>query len=213
MLKDRVNRLARRIPTWPLYVVAIIPPAWLFYAGVTGGLGADPVKAMEHQIGLLGLQVLIASLCITPLRRFAGVNLLKFRRALGLIAFAYIALHLLVWLVLDVGIPSQIVSDIVKRPYITIGMAAFGLLTPLALTSNRVSIRKLGANWHRLHSLVYPAILLGGIHFVMVRKGWQSEPLVYMAVIALLLSLRLPWGRLFAASGRERGFTQRIRAS
>ncbi|TNE65711.1 MAG: protein-methionine-sulfoxide reductase heme-binding subunit MsrQ [Rhodobacteraceae bacterium] len=198
---DRLNRLARRIPIWPLYLGALIPPAWYFYAGVSGQLGVDPVKAMEHKIGLLGLQVLIASLCITPLRRYAGLNLIKFRRALGLIAFFYIVLHLLVWIVLDVQIPSQIIADIYKRPYITIGMAAFVLMIPLAATSYNAAIRRLGRNWRRLHWLVYPAVVLGGVHFVMLRKGWQLEPLLYLGGIALLLVLRLP----SAARKRSRG--------
>lgn len=192
MFTDRLNAAARRVPTWPLYIAALIPPAWLFYRAMTGGLGVDPVKAMEHQIGLMGLQVLIASLCITPLRRFAGVNLIKFRRALGLIAFFYIVLHLLVWLFLDVRIPSQILTDIYKRPYITLGMVGFALLIPLALTSNRWSIRRLGANWRRMHWLVYPAVVLGGLHFVILRKGWQMEPLLYLAAILVLLVTRIP---------------------
>ncbi|AJE45181.1 protein-methionine-sulfoxide reductase heme-binding subunit MsrQ [Celeribacter indicus] len=201
MAAETVNRLARRLPTWPFYLAAPLPPAWLFYQAVIGRLGVDPVKAMEHQIGLLGLQVLIASLCITPLRRFTGVNLIRFRRALGLIAFFYISLHLLVWLLLDVRIASQILTDIYKRPYITVGMVAFLLLVPLALTSNRMAIRRLGARWRRLHWLVYPAILLGAVHFVMLRKGWQVEPLLYLAGIVLLLVIRLPVRRWVAAWG------------
>ncbi len=189
---DRINRFMRQVPTWPLYVAAVIPPAWFFYAGVTGQLGVDPVKAMEHKIGLLGLQVLIASLCVTPLRRYAGLNLLKFRRALGLIGFFYIFLHLLVWVVLDVQIFSQIIADIYKRPYITIGMGAFVLMIPLAATSYNAAIRKLGRNWRKLHKLVYPALLLGGVHFVMLRKGWQIEPLLYLAAVIVLLLLRVP---------------------
>ncbi|NIY79593.1 MAG: protein-methionine-sulfoxide reductase heme-binding subunit MsrQ [Rhodobacteraceae bacterium] len=192
---DRLNRLARKVPTWPLYLGALIPPAWYFYAGVTGQLGVDPVKAMEHKIGLLGLQVLIASLCVTPLRRHLGLNLIKFRRALGLIAFFYIVLHLTVWIVLDVQIISQIIADIYKRPYITIGMAGFVLMIPLAATSYNAAIRKLGRNWRQLHKLVYPAVLLGGVHFVMLRKGWQLEPLLYVAVIVVLLLLRVPMRR------------------
>lgn len=188
---DRINRFMRQVPTWPLYVAAVIPPAWFFYAGVTGQLGVDPVKAMEHKIGLLGLQVLIASLCVTPLRRYAGLNLLKFRRALGLIGFFYIFLHLLVWVVLDVQIFSQIIADIYKRPYITIGMGAFVLMIPLAATSYNGAIRKLGRNWRKLHKLVYPALLLGGVHFVMLRKGWQIEPLLYLAAVVALLLLRV----------------------
>ncbi|MCA0041865.1 protein-methionine-sulfoxide reductase heme-binding subunit MsrQ [Celeribacter litoreus] len=190
-MRDLINTYARRIPTWPLYIAALFPPSWYFYAGLTGQLGIDPVKAMEHKIGLLGLQVLIASLCITPLRRYAGVNLLKFRRALGLVAFFYIVLHLLVWIVLDVQIMSQIIADIYKRPYITIGMAGFILLIPLAATSYNLAIRKLGRNWRRLHMLVYPAVALGAIHFVMLRKGWQLEPLLYLAGVALLLLIRV----------------------
>lgn len=189
---DQINRIARKLPTWPLYLGALLPPAWFFYAGVTGRLGVDPVKAMEHKIGLLGLQVLIASLCITPLRRHLGLNLLKFRRALGLIAFFYIVLHLTVWIVLDVQIASQIIADIYKRPYITIGMVGFALLIPLAATSYNAAIRKLGRNWRRLHMLVYPAVLLGAVHFVMLRKGWQLEPLLYFFAISGLLLLRLP---------------------
>lgn len=188
---DRINRFMRQVPTWPLYVAAVIPPAWFFYAGVTGQLGVDPVKAMEHKIGLLGLQVLIASLCVTPLRRYAGLNMLKFRRALGLIGFFYIFLHLLVWVVLDVQIFSQIIADIYKRPYITIGMGGFVLMIPLAATSYNGAIRKLGRNWRKLHKLVYPALLLGGVHFVMLRKGWQIEPLLYLAAVVALLLLRV----------------------
>nr|WP_321506364.1 protein-methionine-sulfoxide reductase heme-binding subunit MsrQ [uncultured Celeribacter sp.] len=201
MVQDTINRAARRFPTWPLYLGALVPPVWLFYAALNGRLGVDPVKAMEHQIGELGLQVLIASLCITPLRRYAGVNLIRFRRALGLIAAFYIFLHLLVWVVLDVQIPRQIVADIYKRPYITIGMAGFALLIPLAATSYNAAIRKLGRNWRRLHWLVYPAVLLGGIHFVMLRKGWQLEPLLYLGAILILLALRLPYRRFLP--GRE----------
>ncbi|WP_417268297.1 protein-methionine-sulfoxide reductase heme-binding subunit MsrQ [Celeribacter baekdonensis] len=195
-MRDQINRLARKIPTWPLYIGSLIPPAWYFYAGVSGRMGVEPIKAMEHAIGILGLQVLIASLCVTPLRTYARINLFKFRRALGLIAFFYIVLHLLVWLLLDVRIPSQIIADLYKRPYITIGMAGLLLLIPLAITSNRYSIRKLGANWRRLHWLVYPAVALGGIHFVILRKGWQLEPLLYLTGIGVLLLIRVPIARL-----------------
>ena len=154
---------------------------WYLYLGFTGGLGVEPIKELEHRLGLLGLQVLAAGLMVTPLRRFAGLNLLKFRRMLGLLAFYYICTHLLTWLVLDVRDVGAIWADIVKRPYITIGMAGFLLLVPLAITSNAASIRKLGAvGWRRLHMLVYPAVMLGAVHFVMLRKGWQIEPLIYL---------------------------------
>ncbi|SEJ05672.1 sulfoxide reductase heme-binding subunit YedZ [Pseudooceanicola nitratireducens] len=195
-LRDRltqaINQGARRVPTWVLYIVGAVPPIWLFIAGLTGGLGVDPVKAMEHQMGEWALWLLIAGLCITPLRRFARINLLRFRRAIGLLAFFYIVGHLLVWLVLDVQILSQIWRDILKRPYITIGMAAFVLLIPLAVTSNNFSIRQMGARWRQLHKLVYLAAVLGAVHFVMLVKGFQYEPLIYLGVVLALLALRLP---------------------
>ncbi|MGD9863879.1 MAG: protein-methionine-sulfoxide reductase heme-binding subunit MsrQ [Pseudodonghicola sp.] len=192
MLADRLNRALRRLPTWVVYGLGALPAPWLFYRGLTGGLGVEPIKALEHGLGLWALQFLIAGLAVTPLRRHLGVNLLRFRRAIGLLAFFYVCLHLLVWLGLDVQIPSQIWADILKRPYITVGMAAFVLLLPLAATSNAVSIRRLGPRWRQLHRAVYVAALLGALHFVMLRKGLQIEPLIYLALIAGLLVLRLP---------------------
>lgn len=190
--RDQLNRLVRWIPTWCLYVLGALPAPWLFYLGVTGGLGVDPVKAIEHRYGELALQFLIASLSITPLRRYLGLNLMKFRRAIGLLCFFYVCCHLLVWLVLDVQIISQIVTDILKRPFVTIGMGSFLLLLPLAVTSNTASIRKLGSRWRKLHRLVYPSAVLGGVHYVWLAKGFQIEPLAYLCGIAVLLLLRMP---------------------
>ncbi|MDW3181463.1 protein-methionine-sulfoxide reductase heme-binding subunit MsrQ [Roseobacter sp.] len=189
---DRINAFARRVPTWVLYILYLLPVPWLLYLAQTGGLGREPIKALEHELGEIALQLLIIGLTITPLRRYLGINLLKFRRMFGLLAFIYVSLHLLVWLVLDVGILSQIWADILKRPYITIGMAGFVLLIPLALTSNNWSVRKLGAGWRKLHRLSYVAVLLGGVHYMMLTKTWALEPVIYMAVILGLLALRLP---------------------
>jgi len=203
-LVDRINAGLRKLPTWPFYALGLLVPFWYLYLGFTGGLGVEPIKELEHRLGLLGLQVLAAGLMVTPLRRFAGLNLLKFRRMLGLLAFYYICTHLLTWLVLDVRDLGAIWADIVKRPYITIGMAGFVLLVPLAITSNNASIRKLGAmGWRRLHMLVYLAVILGAVHFVMLRKGWQVEPLVYLGLFAVLLGLRLiPRAGAFRRSAR-----------
>lgn len=191
MLADPINKATRKVPAWPLYIVGALPPAWLIFQGFTGGLGVDPVKEMEHQMGEWGLWLLIAGLAITPLQRFAGVRLIKYRRAVGLLAFFYIMVHLLIWLVLDVQIMSQILADIVKRPYITIGMGAFALMIPLALTSNNWSVRKLGPKWRQLHKLVYLIVPLGALHFILLVKGFQIEPYIYMAAILALLALRL----------------------
>ena len=190
-LVQGINDALRRLPVWPLYVVGALPPVWFFYLGLTGGLGVEPIKEFEHRLGEIGLQALIAALAVTPLRRFTGISLLRFRRAIGLIAFYYISCHLLVWLVLDVQDPARVWADIVKRPYITIGMVAFVLLVPLALTSNNAAVRRLGAKtWRRVHWLAYPATVLGAVHFVMLVKGWQIEPLVYLSLILGLLAVR-----------------------
>jgi len=189
---DQINGFVRKVPTWPVYILCVLPVPWLLYLAQTGGLGVEPIKALEHELGEIALQLLIVGLTITPLRRYAGLNLIKFRRCIGLMAFLYVSLHLLVWLVLDIGILSQIWADIIKRPYITIGMAGFLCLLPLAVTSNTYSIRKLGPKWRTLHKLTYLAVILGGVHFIWLVKGFQVEPLLYMAVILGLLALRLP---------------------
>lgn len=188
---DSLNRLVRWVPVSALYIAGALPPFVLFYMAATGRLGVEPIEALEHELGALGLKLLIATLTITPLRWFVGLNLLRFRRALGLLTFYYICCHLLVWLFLDVQIAGQIWADIIKRPYITIGMAAWVLMIPLAVTSNNRSVRVLGPRWRQLHRLTYGAAILGAIHFVMLRKGFQLEPLIYLAVILVLLGLRL----------------------
>ncbi|WP_415921993.1 protein-methionine-sulfoxide reductase heme-binding subunit MsrQ [Tateyamaria sp. SN6-1] len=187
---DRVNRLARKVPTWAIYILYLLPVPFLLYMAQTGGLGRDPVKALEHELGEIAIQLLIIGLCISPLRRFLGVNLMKFRRAFGVLAFVYVALHLLVWAVLDVQSLDRVWADIIKRPYITIGMASFVLMLPLILTSNNRAVRALGVVWQRVHLLTYPVALLAAVHFIWVRKGFQLEPILYMAVIVGLLALR-----------------------
>ncbi|WP_299208325.1 protein-methionine-sulfoxide reductase heme-binding subunit MsrQ [uncultured Tateyamaria sp.] len=192
MLVDRINQAARKVPTWAVYIVYLIPVPVLLYMAQTGGLGREPINALERELGEIALQLVIIGLCISPLRRFVGVNLIKFRRTMGVLAFTYVVLHLLVWAVLDVQSIDRVVADIIKRPYITIGMAAFILMLPLALTSNNTSVKWLGAVWRRLHLLTYPVSILSGLHFVWLSKGFQLEPLVYLTVILALLALRVP---------------------
>ena len=144
-LAQTLNGRLRKVPAWPLYLLGLLPLAWLIWLIVTGDLGVDPVKTLEHKVGKIGLQFLVAGLCVTPLRRFTGVSLIKYRRAIGLLAFFYIALHLLVWLGLDIQFRwTEIGTDILKRPYITIGMAGFAAMVPLAITSNNLSVRQAG---------------------------------------------------------------------
>ena len=192
-LAGRINRLARQVPAWTIYLTGFAWSAWLLWQATTGMLGADPVKGLERGLGKLGLQILVAGLCVTPLRRYLGVNLIKFRRALGLTAFYYIAMHFLTWVVLDMGLLlSQALGDIVKRPYVTIGMAGLVLMIPLAITSNNAMVRRLGAaRWQKLHRLTYAAVLLGAVHYIWLVKAWPLQPFLYLAAILALLALRV----------------------
>ena len=176
-----------------LYWVGMVPAAWTFWLGIADQLGPDPMKALERSLGLWALRFLVAGLAVTPLRRLAGINLLRYRRAVGLLAFFYAALHLLTYTVLDQGLDwAAIWKDIVKRPYITVGMLAFLVLVPLAATSNKAAIRRIGGPaWVRLHRWVYLAAAAAAVHFVMVVKAWPAEPLVYAGLVALLLAYRL----------------------
>jgi sulfoxide reductase heme-binding subunit YedZ len=183
---------ASRVPALAVYVVGFVPAAWLLHLGLTGWLGPEPIKALEQGLGLWSLRFLLACLCVTPLRRFAGVDLLRYRRALGLLAFYYALLHLTAYVALDHGFDwSAILADVVKRPYVTIGMASFALLVPLAATSSSAAIRRLGGKaWARLHRLVYVAAIGGAAHFLLVVKSWPLEPVLYAAATIAILALR-----------------------
>lgn len=191
-LSQRANAALRVVPPWVLYPLGLLPVIWLFWQGAAGNLGADPVKAVERELGLLGLQLIVAGLCISPLRWVTGINLVRFRRAVGLIAFFYVALHLTVWVVLDLQLRwGEIWADISKRPYIIAGFVGFVALVPLAVTSNNLSIRRLGPKgWQRLHRLTYPAALAGAVHFLWLVKAWPIEPLLYLGAIVVLLGWR-----------------------
>lgn len=191
---DTLNSNLRRIPAWTIYIVGAAWAAWLFYLGLTGGLGVEPINALEREYGEIGLKLLVAGLAITPLRKYAGLNLLKFRRALGVTTFFYILAHFLVWAVLDVQSLSRVWEEIVKRPYVTVGMLSFVLMIPLAVTSNNLSLRKLGAaSWRKLHKLTYPIAVLGAVHYLWLVKGFQLEPIVYLGIILGLLATRMTW--------------------
>ncbi len=189
---DRANQLLRRIPVNAVYLAGLLPFLWIVWLTFTNGLGPDPVKAIESRLGELGLQFLVAGLVVTPLR-WAGLNLIRFRRAIGLLAFFYVAMHLLAWVVLDMGLRwDEMAADLVKRWYIIIGMVGFATMVPLALTSNNSAIRRLGAaSWARLHRLTYVAALAGALHYVVLVKAWPVEPLLYLGAVCLLLLARL----------------------
>jgi sulfoxide reductase heme-binding subunit YedZ len=172
-------------------------------------LGANPVEALTHWSGTSAVVILLAALAVTPLRRLTGWNdLQKVRRLVGLFAFFYAFLHLGVYLWLDQYFGwSYIVEDVVERPFITVGAAAFLCLLPLALTSTRGWIRRLGKNWVRLHRLVYVAAPLAVLHYTWGQKADITQPLIAAALLALLLGARLWWrrGRVGGArAGRPR---------
>tara|TARA_R110002051_G_scaffold218784_1_gene282575 strand:- start:399 stop:1001 length:603 start_codon:yes stop_codon:yes gene_type:complete len=186
-----INSAMRKVPAWLIYVAAAVWVAWVFYLGVTNQLGAEPINKLERAYGAMGLKFLIAGLLVTPLRNWTGINLIKFRRAIGVTTFFLIAAHFMVWALLDVQSFSRVWTEIVKRKYVTVGMAAFVMMIPLAFTSNNLSIRKIGPLvWRKLHKLVYPAAILAGVHYLWLVKGFQIEPIIYMAVILGMLAFR-----------------------
>jgi methionine sulfoxide reductase heme-binding subunit len=175
--------------------LALVPLGLLLWDTATGGLGAEPVEALVRRTGWWALTLLVATLAVTPLRRLTGWNpLIKVRKPLGLIAFGYASLHLLSYVVIDqwFGI-TYIIDDILNRPFITAGFTAFLLLVPLALTSRRDSIRRLGGRrWQRIHRLIYPAALLAVLHYYWLVKADTSRPLLFAGIVVVLLLLRLP---------------------
>ncbi len=199
-----INSAIKRIPAWPLYIVLALPGIWVFYKAVTNQLGADPLKALEFQLGVYTLRLLVAVLMVTPIRNLLRINLIKYRRAIGLMVFFYALAHLMTYLWLDQQWMWDVIyKDITKRPYIIVGVLAFSALLPLAATSNDRSLRRLGVGfWRQLHRLVYVAALGGAVHYVLLRKTWQVEPLTYALIVVILLGYRIfrapkGWGRLF----------------
>ncbi|MBP1876121.1 sulfoxide reductase heme-binding subunit YedZ [Ensifer adhaerens] len=177
---------------WALYGLGLCPALVAFYLGATGRLPGNPVKEFEHLLGIWALRFLVATLAITPIRDLFGTNWLRYRRALGLLAFYYVVMHFLAYFLLDqvLNIPA-IIADIARRPFITIGMAGLVMLIPLALTSNTWSIRRLGSRWNQLHKLAYVIAAAGALHFAMSVKVVGLEQMTYLALVALLLGWRL----------------------
>lgn len=170
----KLNGWMRQVPILPLYMIAFLPAIWLWYHALTGGY-PEPIKKLEHRFGMIALQFFVASLMVTPLLHQLRLNLVRFRRMIGLMGFYYLCMHFGVWLVFDLELnASQIANDLTRRPYIVVGMIAFVLLIPVALTSNDWAIRKLQqATWHRIHWWVYPAIIGGGVHYLMQSKAFN----------------------------------------
>jgi sulfoxide reductase heme-binding subunit YedZ len=185
-----------RNPKFWVFGICLLPLARLIYLGGSGGLGANPIEFITHSTGTWTLVGLMVTLSVTPLRRLSGrADLIRYRRMLGLFSFFYACLHFVTYVWLDQFFdPAAIAKDIVKRPFITVGFAAFVLLVPLAVTSTHAMMRRLGRRWQQLHRLVYVIALLGVIHYLWLVKKDMTEPLIYGGVLVLLLAIRLPWG-------------------
>ena len=177
-----------------LFLLCLLPLAHLGWDVWYNTLGTDPVAQLEHRSGDWSLRLLLATLAITPLRKLSGWNkIIRYRRMLGLFAFFYVSVHLCIYLVIDLGgFWSQFLSEIVKRPYITVGFAAWLLLIPLAITSTKAMMRRLGRRWQQLHRLAYLAALLGVLHFMWLVKADKREPAIYLAILIVLMLWRLP---------------------
>jgi sulfoxide reductase heme-binding subunit YedZ len=188
---DRIVRFVKPV----LFFACLLPLMLLVWAVVDGSIGPNPVEAITHGTGDWALRLLLMTLAVTPLRRLTGWTwLTRLRRMLGLYAFFYAVLHFTTYLWLDQFFDWQaILADIAKRPYISVGFAALVLMVPLAVTSTRGWIRRLGPRWQRLHRLVYAVGILGVLHYLWLVRADLLEPAIYGLVLAVLLAARLPW--------------------
>jgi len=188
-----------------VFALALLPLLRLVVLGWRGELGANPIEMITHQTGLRALTLLLVTLAITPLRRITGqLWLIQYRRMLGLFAFFYAVLHMLTYVWLDQFFNVHaMLKDIVKRPFITMGSAAFLMLVPLALTSTQSAIRRLGRRWQQLHRLVYCSAVAGVIHFLWLVKKDIRQPLIYALVLTALLGYRILAAVLKRYSSRQ----------
>lgn len=187
-------QLIRRVIKPVLWVAGLGPLAWQIWAFVTGHLEAEPVKGMEHFTGRTALVILFITLSVTPLRRLTGWNgIVKLRRLIGLFAFFYAVIHFSIFLYFDLELSfGRLAEEVGKRPYITVGFAVLLMLTALAITSPQAMVRKLGGKrWNSLHKLIYLAAAGGVLHFTWAQKKDIRLPLIYAAVLAVLLAVRL----------------------
>ena len=195
-----MNTLTQIRLVWkPIVFLACLVPFALAVGdlfSITGSLGANPIEELQDRFGNWGLRFVMITLTVTPLRKISGkVWLLRFRRMLGLFTFFYVLVHFLTWLILDQGMLwSAIVEDVTERPFITIGFTAFVLLTAMALTSTTGMRRRLGKRWIKLHYSVYIVGILGVWHYWWQVKADIAEPLVYAAILTILLGYRI-WRR------------------
>ncbi|MCX7553447.1 sulfoxide reductase heme-binding subunit YedZ [Marinicella sp. S1101] len=176
-----------------VFLFCLLPLGIMVYDGFQRNLTADPIDELLHRTGIWSLRLLLLTLAMTPLKILTGqVGFIRFRRMLGLFTFFYATLHLIIYTWLDLGLAwGHLWEDIVKRPYITVGMLAWLLMLPMAVTSNRYMIRKMGKKWKRLHQTIYLVIGLACLHFIWLVKSDITEPLIYLLIGLILLLIRI----------------------
>jgi sulfoxide reductase heme-binding subunit YedZ len=176
-----------------LFVLCLVPLASLVWRGFYGDLGANPIETITRSTGDWTLRFLLITLSVSPLRQWFGLSaLLRFRRMLGLYVFFYACCHFSIWFIFDHALDfTDMIEDIVERPYITVGFSALVLLIPLAATSNNAMLRKLGRRWKTLHQLSYLIVMLGVLHFLWLVKADYLEPGIYALIAAVLLLQRI----------------------
>lgn len=195
-----------------LGVNALLPLGLLLFDAASGTLGANPIEYFLRATGVMTLVMLLATLAVTPLRKLFGWNILiKSRRMLGLLAFAYCSIHLVTYSIFDKsGNITAIVSDVAQRPFIAVGMAAFLVMLPLAVTSTNGAIKKLGGKkWQRLHRLSYLVAILGVVHFWMIVKSDLFYPALFAAGLAVLFGIRLFYRQTAKKEGQKPGLALR----
>jgi methionine sulfoxide reductase heme-binding subunit len=187
------------------FVLCTLPFIWLVFRVLTERLGINPVEDLTLTTGIWALRFLVFTLLITPIRRLTGWNrIIQYRRMLGLFAFFYASLHFAIYIGVDQFFAFDLIlKDIVKRPFITMGFTAFVLMIPLAVTSTKGWIRRLGRRWQLLHRLIYVSAIAAAVHYLWKVKVMIGSPVYYAAGIALLLAFRIAWQLRSAAAVRR----------
>lgn len=185
-----------------LFLVALVPAAWLGVRVAANDLGVNPAETLQLETGIWALRLLLITLAVTPLRRLSGWNrIIQYRRMLGLFAFFYATLHVLTYLVFDLSLAfGALLADVAKRPFITLGFVAFVAMVPLAATSNRAAIRRLGRRWQALHRLIYVSAVFAALHYLWKVKVVTGSPVYYAVAVVALLGIRAWWSLKTAKS-------------
>ncbi|KXV71945.1 sulfoxide reductase heme-binding subunit YedZ [Acetobacter cerevisiae] len=187
--RSRFSPLTRQVF---LYLFCLIPAVSDIAQGMANTLGPNPVSVCLHDFGRWAFRFLLISLAVSPLKRFVGLDVMVYRRPLGLLAFSYAALHVVFYVGVARHFDVHVLwKDFTSRPFLTFGLLTFLILLALALTSTRRAIIALGRRWAKLHKLVYVAMILASVHYAIAFKTWHTEPFIYAAIAAVLLSLRL----------------------